>query len=171
MTSTPSPPSHPDPEPFLAVLTADLRHMTATWDATRMGVLLAAGVRLPTYPAIGTMIRFRLSQAAYRSAALRPLAHWLKARSIRLSGAELHPAATIGPGFALVHSVGIVVGHEVRAGRELVLFHGVTLGNGGQRPGQPHLGDRVRIGAGAKVLGPGDGRGRHNDRGQLGHSR
>jgi serine O-acetyltransferase len=62
--------------------------------------------------------------------------------------------ARIGPGFAFVHSVGIVVGRDVVAGRDLVLHRGVTLGNASQTPGQPHLGDRVRIGAGAKIPGP-----------------
>ena len=70
---------------------------------------------------------------------------------MRTAGAELHPAAQIGPGFALVHSVRIVIGHEVRAGRDLV-YQGVTIGHGGAGEGQPTLGDGVRIGAGAKVL-------------------
>ncbi|MBV8463349.1 MAG: serine acetyltransferase [Acidimicrobiales bacterium] len=85
---------------------------------------------------------------------LRPLALWLQNRAIRAGGAEIHPAAEIGPGFALIHTVGVVVGHEVVAGRNLVLYHGVTLGHTGTGLGQPRLGDDVRIGAGAKVLGP-----------------
>ncbi len=37
-----------------------------------------------------------------------------------------------------------------------MLFHGVTLGGKAMRPGKRHptLGDRVVVGAGAKVLGP-----------------
>jgi serine O-acetyltransferase len=64
----------------------------------------------------------------------------------------VHPAARIGPGLAFVHSAGIVVGHEVVAGRNLMLFHGVTLGHGA-RDGQPTIGDNVRIYANASVLG------------------
>ena len=141
-------------------LVADLRHMTAAWDAPPWRVLLGAVVRAPFQPAIGAVLLFRLGQVAYHGRATRPLAQWCKARAIRTAGAELHPAAQIGPGFALVHSVGIVIGHEVRAGRDLVVYQGVTIGHGGGTEGQPTLGDGVRVGAGAKVLGPvhvGDG--------------
>ena len=65
-----------------------------------------------------------------------------------------------GGGFAIIHTVGIVVGHEVVAGDNLVLYQGVTLGHTGTGEGQPRIGHNVRIGAGAKVLGPvvvGDG--------------
>lgn len=46
------------------------------------------------------------------------------------------------------------MGHEVRMGRDCVLYHGVTLGHDGNRDGQPVLGDRVRVYAGARLLGP-----------------
>ena len=156
--STDSPPAlHVAP---LACLTQDLRHMTAAWDAPAWRILLEAVVRTPFQPAIAALILFRFGQAAYPRRATRPFAQWCKARAIRTAGAELHPAAQIGPGFALVHSVGIVIGHEVRAGRDLVVHQGATLGHGGGTEGQPRLGDGVRVGAGAKVLGPvhiGDG--------------
>lgn len=91
---------------------------------------------------------------------LRPLAIWLQSCSIRSGGTEIHPAAVLGPGFAIIHTVVIVVGHEAVAGKNLVLYQGVTLGHTGQGLGQPQIGDDVRVGAGAKVLGPvtiGDG--------------
>ena len=144
----------------LACLVVDLRHATAAWDAPPWRIVVGALTRTPFQPAIGAMILFRLGQAAYPRRATRPLAHWCKARAIRIAGAELHPAAQIGPGFALVHSVGIVIGHEVVAGRDLVVYQGATIGHGGAGQGQPTIGDGVRIGAGAKVLGPihiGDG--------------
>ena len=134
-------------------LIADLRHMTAAWDASPTGVLLGAMVRMPMYPGLKAVAYFRVSHWCWLHH-LRPVALWLKARSVRVAGAEIHPAAVIGPGFAVMHSVGIVVGHEVVAGRDLVLYQGVTLGHGGRASGQPTIGDGVRIGAGAKVLGP-----------------
>jgi serine O-acetyltransferase len=143
----------------MANLVADLRHMTAQWDASPAGVLIAALPRLPLYPRFRAVCWFRLSSWLWHRGA-RFLALWCQARSIRSAGVEIHPAAQIGPGLSLVHSVGIVVGHEVVAAENLVLFQGVTLGHDGRRPGQPRIGARVRIGAGAKVLGPvcvGDG--------------
>jgi serine O-acetyltransferase len=143
----------------MAVLVRDLRHMTAAWDASPSRVVLGALVRWPLYPRIGAVVTYRAASWCW-GRGLRPLALWLQASSIRSSGAEIHPAARIGPGFAVIHSVGIVVGHEVVAGDNLVLYQGVTLGHTGTGEGQPSIGDNVRIGAGAKVLGPvtiGDG--------------
>jgi serine O-acetyltransferase len=60
--------------------------------------------------------------------------------------------AELGPGLVIVHSLGIMVNGAVRAGKNLVLEHGVTLG--GEKGRCPVLGDNVFIGAGAKVLGP-----------------
>ncbi len=143
----------------MEALVEDLRHMTAAWDAPPGRVVLGALLRLPLYPRLAVVVRHRAAAWCW-SRGLRVLALWLQACSIRSAGAEIHPAARIGPGLAIIHSVGIVVGHEVVAGRDLVLHQGVTLGHTGTGPGQPRLGDGVRIGAGAVVLGPvtiGDG--------------
>ena len=143
----------------MGALTEDLRQMTAAWDASPSRVVLGALVRLPLYPRFGAVIAYRSASWCWHHR-LRPLALWLEASAIRSSGAEIHPASTIGPGLAVIHSVGIVIGHEVVAGANLVVYQGVTLGHTGTGPGQPCIGDNVRIGAGAKVLGPvsvGDG--------------
>ncbi len=60
--------------------------------------------------------------------------------------------ADLGPGLVILHSFGIVINSNVRAGRNLILEHGVTIG---AEKGQcPVLGDNVFIGAGAKIIGP-----------------
>jgi serine O-acetyltransferase len=128
--------------------------MTAAWDADPTGIVLAALPKFFLQPRFKTVVYFRLSQWAWERRATRILAYWLQSRMIACSGAEIHPAALIGPGLAIVHSVGIVVGHDVVAGSDLVLHQGVTVGHrGSSHQGQPRIGDRVRIGAGAKVLG------------------
>ncbi len=72
-----------------------------------------------------------------------------------LTGAEISGAATIGPGLRLTHTGGIVVGTGVVAGANLILYSGVLLGNYGPgRPGQPTLGDDVRVCSKASILGP-----------------
>jgi serine O-acetyltransferase len=54
------------------------------------------------------------------------------------------------------HGMGVVVGETASVGSDAVLYHGVTLGGTGKQRGKRHptVGDRVTIGAGAKVLGP-----------------
>jgi len=140
-------------------LIADLRHMTASWDDPARRLVVRVVPRLLVTPRLRAVVMFRASSWCWHHG-LRPLALWFQARVIRSAGAEIHPAATIGPGLLLAHSVGVVVGHEVVAGADLVLFQGVTLGHGASGNGQPTIGDGVRIGAGATVLGPisiGDG--------------
>ena len=59
--------------------------------------------------------------------------------------------ADFGPGLVILHSFGIVINGQVRAGRNLVLEHGVTIG--AEKNLSPVLGDNVFIGAGAKIIG------------------
>jgi serine O-acetyltransferase len=133
-------------------LTSDFRHMTAAWHAPSARVWLRALPKLLLQPRFRAIVMFRLSQAAWHRGWRFP-AYWLQGRAVRTTGAEIHPAATIGPGVCLSHTVGIVIGHESVIGQDAVIYQGVTLGHDARRPGQPRVGDRVRLGAGAKLLG------------------
>jgi serine O-acetyltransferase len=52
--------------------------------------------------------------------------------------------------------MGVVIGETAEVGEDVTLYHGVTLGGTSLEKGKRHptVGDRVTIGAGAKVLGP-----------------
>ncbi len=71
---------------------------------------------------------------------------------------DLDARADIGPGLKIVHASDIVIGGGARAGRDLTLLNGTTLGQ--KDRGEPFdgtwpvLGDEVTLGAGAKILGP-----------------
>lgn len=113
--------------------------------------------KLLVTPQVQVVVLFRIGHALARTP-LRPLAFLLRSIGLVLSGAELHPDATIGPGFALVHSNGVVIGGGVVAGKDLRLAQGVTLGEPGRGApedtwGFPTLGDHVTLGANAVVLG------------------
>jgi len=82
---------------------------------------------------------------------LRPLAAIIYRLNGLITHATIGRGAQIGPGFAIVHSVGIVINSSVRAGKNLVIYHGVTIGADKHR--SPSLGDNVFIGAGAKIIG------------------
>ncbi len=73
-----------------------------------------------------------------------------------LTGIEIHPGATIGPGFFIDHGMGVVIGETAEVGANVTLYHGVTLGGTSWKKGKRHptLGDDVVVGAGAKILGP-----------------
>ncbi|MFZ2635503.1 MAG: serine O-acetyltransferase [Rectinemataceae bacterium] len=71
------------------------------------------------------------------------------------TGVEIHPGASIGEGFFIDHGMGVVIGETSMIGEDVTLYHGVTLGGTSLRKGKRHptVGDRVTIGAGAKILG------------------
>ena len=79
----------------------------------------------------------------------------LKFLSEMILGAELPCEAVIGRRFIIEHIGGIVVSGDAVFGDDCVMRNGVTVGlrNRGVR-GSPCIGDRVDIGAGAKLLGP-----------------
>jgi serine O-acetyltransferase len=54
----------------------------------------------------------------------------------------------------LPHPYGIVMSAFCTFGADVVIGHQVTLGNRNGETGAPKIGNRVYIGAGAKVLGP-----------------
>lgn len=73
-----------------------------------------------------------------------------------LTGVDIHPGATLGPGLFIDHATGVVIGETADVGAEVTIYQGVTLGGTSLEQGKRHpsVGDRVTIGAGAKVLGP-----------------
>ncbi len=86
--------------------------------------------------------------------------HYNAARAVNyfarfLTGADIHPGATIGKGFFIDHAVGVVIGETTIIGDNVSIFQGVTLGGVSTSQGKRHptIGNNVTIGAGAKVLG------------------
>jgi len=72
-----------------------------------------------------------------------------------LCGISIGSAASIGRRFSIEHHGCIVVHGATVIGDDCLIRHGVTLGNTGSDAlsGAPRIGDRVQLGAGAKVLG------------------
>ena len=59
--------------------------------------------------------------------------------------------ASFGPGFVIVHSQGIVINSSVIGGSNVSVGHQATIG--AEKHRSPVLGDDVKVGAGAKILG------------------
>ena len=72
-----------------------------------------------------------------------------------LTGADVHPGATIGENFFIDHATGIVIGETTIIGNNVMIYQGVTLGGVSTSKGKRHptLGNNVVIGANASVLG------------------
>ena len=86
---------------------------------------------------------------------LRLLARWFAQLNRFFTGIEIHPGAVIGEGFFIDHGMGVVIGETSVIGKNVTIFHGVTLGGVSAEKGKRHptIGDEVVIGAGAKILG------------------
>jgi serine O-acetyltransferase len=72
-----------------------------------------------------------------------------------ITGIELPCEAKVGRRFTIEHFGGIVVSGDATFGDDVIIRNGVTVGlrHTGVR-GSPIIGNRVDIGAGAKLLGP-----------------
>lgn len=83
----------------------------------------------------------------------------IASRTIRLIfGADIHMDAQFDPGLSIVHGQGLVIAGASKIGRDVILFHNVTLGAGTDPKtrvfGAPTLEDRVHVGPGVSILGP-----------------
>jgi serine O-acetyltransferase len=109
---------------------------------------------LVCYPGLHAVWGHRLSHWLWTHR-LRLVARWVSQLTRGLTGIEIHPGAVIGPGLFIDHGMGVVIGETAEVGAEVTLYHGVTLGGTSLSKGKRHptIGNRVVIGAGAKVLG------------------
>ena len=114
------------------------------------------------YPSFQVMLAYRLSHHIWNSG-FKFIARSIMQLARILTGIEIHPAAKIGAGFFVDHGMGTVIGETAEIGRDVTLYHDVTLGGvmpavdaEQQRASKRHptLGDYVIVGAGAQILGP-----------------
>jgi len=111
-------------------------------------------------PGVHAVVDLRFAQwIGRRSRIVRPLLwplrwlmhHWVLTRW----GISIEADAEIGPGCYIGHFGGIIIGGNVRIGRNVNLSQGVTIGVAGQgeKRGSPWIGDNVYIAPGAKIFG------------------
>ena len=114
------------------------------------------------YPSFQVMIAYRFSHILWNlnlkfiSRIIMQVFRWL-------TGIEFHPDAKIDSGLFIDHGMGVVIGETAEIGKNVTLYHGVTLGgvmpaidSNKQRKQKRHptIGNNVIVGAGAQILGP-----------------
>ncbi|MDA7415899.1 serine acetyltransferase [Xenophilus arseniciresistens] len=115
------------------------------------------------YPGVSAMIHHRIAHPLYQLG-LTLLARMVTERAHSQTGIDIHPGATIGPGFFMDHGTGIVIGETAVIGQRVRLYQQVTLGakrfptdpEGNLQKGlarHPVVEDDVVIYAGATILG------------------
>ncbi len=107
------------------------------------------------YSGVHAMLAYRVSHKLYVNKKFLP-ARAVSQLARFFTGIEIHPGATIGKRLMIDHGSGVVIGETCVIGDDCTLYQGVTLGGTGKDTGKRHptLGNRVMVGAGAKVLGP-----------------
>ena len=136
---------------LLSTLREDLRNARLHDPAARGDIENAL-----VYSGLHAIWSYRLAHRMWAVPALRGAARILSQVTRLLTGIEIHPGATIGRRFFIDHGMGVVIGETAEIGDDVMLYHGVTLGGRSLEHGKRHptIGNRVTVGAGAKVLGP-----------------
>ena len=108
-----------------------------------------------TYPGLHAVWGYRIAHALWLKD-MHLAARMVSAAVRVITSVDIHPAATIGDGLFIDHAIGVVIGETAVVGTDVTMYHGATLGGRSSSTGQRHpmVGNRVMIGAGAKVLGP-----------------
>lgn len=136
---------------LLGVLSDDLDAARAHDPAARSRLEVALA-----YPGVHALWAHRVAHRLWRVPALRLPARLVSQLARAATGVEIHPGARLGRRMFIDHGMGVVIGETAVVGDDVMLYHGVTLGGRSLNRGKRHptLGDRVTVGAGAKVLGP-----------------
>jgi serine O-acetyltransferase len=136
---------------LLSTLREDLQNARAHDPAARGDIENAL-----VYSGLHAIWSYRVAHLLWARPALRGPARLLAQFTRFLTGIEIHPGATIGRRFFIDHGMGVVIGETAEIGDDVMLYHGVTLGGRTlqQVKRHPTIGNRVTVGAGAKVLGP-----------------
>jgi serine O-acetyltransferase len=118
-------------------------------------------------PAAQSVLEILFCYPGFHAMRFHNVAHWLWNNNARffarflshisrlLTGIEIHPGATIGEGFFIDHGMGVVIGETAEIGKNVTMYHGVTLGGPSWKKGKRHptIEDNVIIGANAAILG------------------
>ena len=106
------------------------------------------------YPGIRALAIYQVAHSLWRSR-IPFIPRALSEFGRLISGIEIHPGARLGKEFIIDHGMGVVIGETAEVGDQVIIYQGVTLGGTSLDPVKRHptIGNRVVIGAGAKILG------------------
>ena len=110
------------------------------------------------YPGLSAISAYRIANVLYRENV--PLIPRMMMEAVHQeTGIDIHPGASIGSHFFIDHGTGIVIGETTKIGRNVKIYHGVTLGafsvskKSANTKRHPTIGDDVTIYSGATILG------------------
>ncbi len=115
-----------------------------------------------SYPYIEAVATHRVAHKLYQLN-VPVIPRIMAERAHSKTGIDIHPGANIGAGFFIDHGTGVVIGETCNIGKNVTMYHGVTLGafspydrEGNKFKGKkrhPDIEDNVIIYSGAVILG------------------
>ncbi len=79
------------------------------------------------YPGVLALISHRLAHELY-DLGVPLIPRMINEHAHSITGIDIHPGATIGPGMMIDHGTGVVIGETCVIGRNVRIYQGVTLG-------------------------------------------
>jgi len=108
-------------------------------------------------PSIWVVTSYRIGRSLHKHKIIKPIGFfWTQFIHLPLeilTGIEIPIKSEFGAGLRIHHYGGIVIHPEVKAGKNVTLFQGVTIGRNINGYDVPKIGDNVVITAGAKIVG------------------
>ena len=98
-----------------------------------------------------SMVLYRIMQTLNTLPILKIFAPVVSKLNAVLCGAVIGCKAEFGPGFVIIHSVGVVINSKVVGGERVFVESGVVIGD--EKGLTPVLGSNIFIGSGAKLFG------------------
>jgi Serine acetyltransferase len=113
-----------------------------------------------TYPGVKAVFFHRIANF-FHLAGFDLIGRIISQTSRFFTGIEIHPGAKIGSNLFIDHGMGVVIGETSEIGKNVTIYHAVTLG--GISPSidserqrhekrHPTIGDDVVIGSGAQIM-------------------
>ncbi len=134
--------------PFWSTVYADCQRFREEEDSIRA---LSRGLLSQGFQAL---LVYRVFRWCYeRRIPTQPVRFFVERLVEMITGISIPSQAAIGKGLRIHHFGGIIVHSKAVIGENCTIFQGVTLGDRGGWGGAPRVGNRVLIGAGAKVIG------------------
>jgi serine O-acetyltransferase len=136
------------PAPFWSTVRADISRFRDEDDSVRTLIrgLLSQGFQ--------ALFVYRIFRWFYeRHIPTQPVRFFIERFIEMVTGISIPAQSTIGKALRIHHFGGIIIHSAATLGEYCTLYHGVTLGDLGFRGGAPFVGDRVLVGAGAKLIG------------------
>lgn len=110
-----------------------------------------SNIRLLLTDGTSANILYRLASSASHYKILAPIALLLQHINRIYNGCVIGVKCKFGPGFVLMHPIGVVINSKVCGEENITLESGVVIGD--EKGKSPYLSSNLFVGSGAKIIG------------------